>query len=138
MLPQCDIRIHFATMCWYKNIGLCPVHHHLELPTNLKQNYSKTLKLIWNPPILGKRSLTPPNFQSKPANSISYENWHLQLKDTLLRLLRLKLWSREVAKVARVQAKKLQSKTIKSTIFELYKSYTPQKKAESNRHSELK
>jgi hypothetical protein len=52
----------------------------------------------------GERSLNPPLFHS---NSISYESWHIQLKfDTHLRLLRLKLRSREVAEVARVQVKK--------------------------------
>ena len=55
----------------------------------------------------GKRSLVPPHFHSRPTNSISYKSWHNQLKfDTLLRLLRLKLWPQEVAEVARVQAKK--------------------------------
>ena len=54
-----------------------------------------------------KRSLTTPHFHSRPANSISYESWHILLKfDTLLRLLRLKLRPREAAEVAKVQAKK--------------------------------
>ena len=39
--------------------------------------------------------------------------------------------------VARVQVKKTGSKILKSTIFELHKCYTPQKKAEDNRFSEL-
>jgi hypothetical protein len=51
-------------------------------------------------------SLTPPNFHFRLTNSISYENWHLQLQfDTLLRLLRLKLRSRKVAEVASRQKK---------------------------------
>ena len=63
----------------------------------------------------------------------------LELKfDTLLRLLRLKLRPREVAEVAKVQMKKNRSKILKSAIFEVQKRYTPQKKAENNRHSDLK
>ena len=87
----------------------------------------------------GKRSLTTPHFHSRPANSISYESWHILLKfDTLLRLLRLKLRPREAAEVAKVQAKKIRSKILKSAIFELQKRYIPQKKAENNCHSDLK
>ena len=86
-----------------------------------------------------KRSLTTPHFHSRPANSISYESWHILLKfDTLLRLLRLKLRPREAAEVAKVQAKKIRSKILKSAIFELQKRYIPQKKAENNCHSDLK
>ena len=86
-----------------------------------------------------KRSLTTPHFHSRPANSISYESWHILLKfDTLLRLLRLKLRPREAAEVAKVQAKKIRSKILKSAIFELQKHYIPQKKAENNCHSDLK
>ena len=63
----------------------------------------------------------------------------IQLKfDTLLRLLRLKLRPREAAEVAKVQAKKIRSKILKSAIFELQKRYIPQKKAENNCHSDLK
>jgi hypothetical protein len=55
----------------------------------------------------GKRSLKPLNFYFRLTNSVSYKSLHVQLKfDTLLRLLRLKLRPQEVAKVARVQAKK--------------------------------
>ena len=87
----------------------------------------------------GKRSLVPPHFHSRPTNSISYKSWHNQLKfDTLLRLLRLKLWPQEVAEVARDQAKKNRSKILKSAIFELQKNYTHQKKAEKNHYLELK
>jgi hypothetical protein len=87
----------------------------------------------------GKRTLNPPHFHSRPTNSISYESWHILLKfDTLLRLLRLKLRPRDVAEVARVQTKKKLIKILKSAIFELQKRYTPQKKAENNRHSDLK
>ena len=87
----------------------------------------------------GKRPLTSPHFHSRPTNSISYESWHILLKfDTLLRLLRLKLRPREVAEVAKVQTKKNRSKILKSAIFELQKRYTPQKKAEKNRHLDLK
>ena len=58
--------------------------------------------------------------------------------DQCVRLLRLKLQPREVAEVARVQSKKNRSKILKSAIFELQKRYIPQKKAENNRHSDLK
>ena len=44
----------------------------------------------------------------------------------------------EVAEVAKVQTKKNRSKILKSAIFEVQKRYTPQKKAENNRHSYLK
>ena len=45
----------------------------------------------------------------RATNSISYKCWHLQLKfDNLLKLLRLTLGPREVAEVARAQAKKIQ------------------------------
>ena len=65
----------------------------------------------WNPPILGKRSLNPPQFHSRPTNSVSYKSWGIQLKfDTLLRLLRLKLRPQEAAEVARFQAKKIDQK----------------------------
>ena len=62
--------------------------------------------------------------------SIPHKSWHLQLKfDILLKLLRLKLRPRKVAAVARVQAKKIQPKIMKSAIFEVRKRYTPQKKS---------
>ena len=44
----------------------------------------------------------------------------------------------EVAEVARSRRKKFRSKILKSAIFELHKRYTPQNKAENNRHSDLK
>ena len=88
---------------------------------------------------LGERCLNPPYFNTRATNSISYESWDIQLKfDTLLRLLRLKLQPREVAEVARVQEKKVRSKILKSSIFELHKRYIPQKKAENNCHLDLK
>jgi hypothetical protein len=66
----------------------------------------------------GKRSLNPPQFHSRPTNSISYESWDIQLKfDTLLRLLRLKLGPREVAEEAWVQAKKNSIKMTKICNF---------------------
>ena len=60
----------------------------------------------------GIHSLIPPNFHARPTNStILYENQHLQQNfDTLLRLLRLELRSREVAIVARVQGKNFDKK----------------------------
>ena len=39
--------------------------------------------------------------------------------------------------MARVQVKKNGSKILKSTIFELHKPYTPQKKVENNHHLDL-
>ena len=44
-------------------------------------------------------------------------------------MLRLKLRSREGAEVARAQKKKVRSKILKSTVFELCKCYTPQNKS---------
>ena len=64
---------------------------------------------------------TPRHFNSRPTNSISYESWQSQIKlDTLLRLLKLKLQPREIAKVARVQVKKNHEDS------EIYNFWAPQ------------
>ena len=87
----------------------------------------------------GKTYCNYSQFHFRATDSISYESWSLLLKfDTLLRLLRLKLRPREVAEVVMVQTKKKWSKILKSAIFELQTRYTPQKKAENNRHLDLK
>ena len=81
-------------------------------------------------------------FSFRPTNSISYESWHLQLKfdthaNSLFRLLRLKLLSQEVPKVAKVKSRKIQSKILKSAISELHKHYTPQLEFKSDRGNYL-
>ena len=77
-----------------------------------------------------KRSLNPPNFHSTPTNSISYKNWHIQLKfDNLFRLMRLKLRSWEVNEVARVTLiKKFNQKSCNLQFLNLRIDFTLKKK----------
>ena len=79
-------------------------------------------------------SLKPPNFHFSLTNRISYKSLHLQLKFETL--LRLKFRPLEVAKVARVQAKKKCWNFQKTSFFELHSRNIPQIKAESNHLSE--
>ena len=74
----------------------------LQARTSIKVLFSFA-KVCFKYKVQLKRSLNPPNFHSRPTNSISYKNWHIQLKfDNLFRLMRLKLRSWEVNEVARV------------------------------------
>ena len=87
----------------------------------------------------GKRSLTPPNFileqQTESHMKAEVFSWNL-----------IPYWGcwgwncglRRSPKWPGSRRKKIRSKILKSAIFELHKRYTPQKKAENNRHSDLK